>query len=114
MVYRHYDTLVLYYKVEVFNWPMEDQSQMKDPSYLGGLSKLQERLDLIKKGKCGFRRLTDDAWEKWKQDREAAIEAGHVIVTQRKQRSDAGVKKRPVQAAASSARSKKASLFLVL
>ncbi|KAG8706499.1 hypothetical protein FRC08_001012 [Ceratobasidium sp. 394] len=67
--YSDYINTVRQYKVEVFNWPM-DEDKMVDPSNVGGYNTLNTYLNWIEHGKAGFRRITNAEWEARKKARD--------------------------------------------
>ncbi|QRW03440.1 hypothetical protein RhiLY_02439 [Ceratobasidium sp. AG-Ba] len=95
--WKKYWDLVRTYRVEVFNWPMNTDGSMKDPSHLGGGYRLYTSyLEDIKTGKRGFRRITDEVWEERMKEHNELVSAG--VIDPRKQRSDKGKsKKRQVE-----------------
>lgn len=94
MTYKGYKSLVCLYKVEAFNWPMEDNGSLKDPSNLGGLSTLDQYLAWVKTKKAGFRWLTESDWTSFCDRYASTLATQENIRTTRKVRSDKGVKRR--------------------
>ncbi|QRV75563.1 hypothetical protein RhiJN_03578 [Ceratobasidium sp. AG-Ba] len=95
--WKKYWDLVRTYRVEVFNWPMNTDGSMKDPSHLGGGYRLYTSyLEDIKTGKRGFRWITDEVWEERMKEHNELVSAG--VIDPCKQRSDKGKsKKRQVE-----------------
>lgn len=93
--YKTYHSMVDRYRVVAFGWPMAADGSLKDPSDMGGLAKLKEQVGLLRAKKAGFRRITEGEWKVLKEARDAQVEAGELVLPQRKTRSDAGQKKRP-------------------
>ncbi|KAG8700476.1 hypothetical protein FRC08_004674 [Ceratobasidium sp. 394] len=90
--WKNYHKIVKTYKVEVFGWPMVDPGRMVDPNSMGA-GTVNHQLQLVKSSECGFRRLTDMEWNRWKETFDAEVEAGDANIATRKTRSDAGQKR---------------------
>ncbi|KAG8706301.1 hypothetical protein FRC08_001151 [Ceratobasidium sp. 394] len=66
--YSDYVSFVDQYKIEAFNWPMnEEKDKLIDPSNVGGHKTLLTYLKLIRSGDAGFRRMTEATWDAWKE-----------------------------------------------
>ncbi|KAG8680882.1 hypothetical protein FRC08_015983, partial [Ceratobasidium sp. 394] len=91
--WKNYHKIVRTYKVEVFGWPMVDTGRMTDPNSMGA-GTVNRQLHLINTGKCGFRRLTDEEWDKWRSTFNSEVESGDVNVGTCKTRKDAGQKRK--------------------
>ncbi|KAG8710447.1 hypothetical protein FRC08_017159 [Ceratobasidium sp. 394] len=69
--YSDYVSFVDQYKIEAFNWLMnEEKDKLIDPSNVGGHKTLLAYLKLIRSGDSGFRRMTQAAWDAWKEARD--------------------------------------------
>ncbi|QRV77136.1 peflin [Ceratobasidium sp. AG-Ba] len=87
--WKKYWDLVQNYRVEAFNWPMNTDGSMKDPSHLGGGYGLYTKyLEDVKTRKRGFCRITDEVWEERMKERDELASAG--LIEPRKPRSDKG------------------------
>ncbi|KDN41114.1 hypothetical protein RSAG8_07668, partial [Rhizoctonia solani AG-8 WAC10335] len=91
MTYTRYPHLVMNYGVELFGWPMVSEYVPKDPSQLGGKGVMSVLTAKIKTNPAtaGFRRLTKNEWEEWKEKYYQQV-AGGSVVKECQPRSDKG------------------------
>jgi hypothetical protein len=95
MNYANYETLVVQaYGVQLTGWPLD--SGVVSPAHITNTADMRKLRNTLKSGECRWKKLTNSEVQAHADDIKTRRANGEVIGRQRKQRSDAGVKRKRV------------------
>lgn len=95
MNYANYETsIVQAYGVQLTGWPLD--GGVVSPAHITNTANMRKLRNVLKSGECRWKKLTDSEVQAHADAIEVCRVNGEVIGKKRKQRSDAGVKRKRV------------------
>ncbi|KAK7060529.1 hypothetical protein VNI00_001295 [Paramarasmius palmivorus] len=92
--YENFDKLMTYDQgIVLEGWPFKEVKNLSALS--SSVRDLQNLQSLISNGECRLRLLSDDEWEAFRVNYEKRASDGEILIPQRSERSDTGVKRGP-------------------